>query len=200
MKQPNTRAELLRHAADLDEKDEPLAGRFEYKNFDGRWHLLEDKCPDFYRDRVWRIVDQDQHLLGNGWIRHTGDVCPVNEGDIVHFFTAYGEGANTYAARHLDWQKQGGITHYKVIKAHVEPTTFVLDGVTLNRPYMSAPAIGAGYCAIDSGGLVQLLNWTKNSIHHEYMANFNAWRTAPDALAYQAVRKAQMAKALESKQ
>jgi hypothetical protein len=56
----------------------------------------------------------DQHLLDDGWIRHTGDVCPVHEQDIVDYITKGGT-YSRFDAASLDWS---GITHYKITKEY----------------------------------------------------------------------------------
>lgn len=140
MKQANTLPEILRHAADIVENGDSLDGAFEYQS-SGEWIPARGGyLPSFLNVQKWRIADQDQHLLDDGWIRHTGDVCPVHPKDIVRVMGSGGESifAPTRAELWV-WTSGTEITHYKVIKTYVEPTTFVLDGVTLNRPYKSAP-------------------------------------------------------------
>ena len=64
----------------------------------------------------------DQHLLDDGWIRHTGDVCPAPPEDKVSFmFISGAVHGQILNAKEWWWTKTGKlgeITHYKVTKAY----------------------------------------------------------------------------------
>jgi len=196
MKKPNTLPELLRHAADLDEKGEPLKGKFEYNSLDG-WHTWDsnyDRVPSFRGE--WRIADQDQHLLDDGWIRHTGNVCPVSPKSKViailrgqYKYTTDAD-KTVYLAEQWNWDETGSgcITHYKIIKAYVEPTTFEMrvgDKVfVLNKPYMSAPERKTRYWTLAARGNAMSFAWDASIIDVEILQNYNCWRTEADAKAY----------------
>jgi hypothetical protein len=196
MKQPNTLPELLRHAADLAEKGESLAGKFEFKALGDWFKTKGDELPDFQDGNTWRIADQDQHLLDDGWIRHTGDVCPVHEmtevGWIMKKQNLLDSQNRKKIAKYLRWEKEGDrtdITHYKIIKEYVEPTTFQFnvgngEVLTLNLPYMSAPKNGAEYWGIGIQGYTHPFLWSDESFDEILLKNYNCWRTEADAKAY----------------
>jgi hypothetical protein len=160
-------------AASLAEKGESLAGKFEDKAHTGCWHIHESTIlPAFTDGGEWRIADQDQHLLDDGWIRHTGDVCPVHELDEVSWIIIdddlepHEDRTAGKIARRLRWSRKFGyddITHYKVIKAYVEPTTFedkVGDKVfVLNKPYLSEPKAFTPVYIVDGGCAISKFTW-----------------------------------------
>ena len=89
----------------------------------------------------------DQHLLDDGWIRHTGDVCPVHELDEVSTKHLLGdgdglgwEGWKNKPAGTIRWGKTiNYITHYKVTKAydpHAEnKALYAVDALVLKEPW-----------------------------------------------------------------
>lgn len=75
-----------------------------------------------------RAVTRDEQLEADGWIRHTGDVCPVHPKDrVIAIVTGQGYPKDAdmkdYAAREWIWDHSVAerITHYKVTKKYVEP-------------------------------------------------------------------------------
>jgi hypothetical protein len=185
MKKPNTLPELLRHAADLAEKGEPLKGKFEYNSLDG-WHAWDsnyDRVPSFRGE--WRIADQDKHLLDDGWIRHTGDTCPVHRNTVVSLRNKASSFCHTIAGNYFSWRS---VTHYKIIKEYIEPTTFEMkvgDKVfVLNKPYMSAPESGYQYWYVTCFGNVKASPWYEFKTDGAFLCSYNCWKTEADAKAY----------------
>jgi hypothetical protein len=80
--------------------------------------------PNFNDGNEWRIADQDKHLIDDGWISHTGDVCPVHPLTIIKLPEIDGVSDRGFAQYYI-WHGDCAVTHYKVIKPYVEPTTFV---------------------------------------------------------------------------
>jgi hypothetical protein len=197
MKKPNTLPELFRHAADLMDKSESLADKFEclYAGWK-TWRLSSSTFPNFNDGNKWRIADQDQHLLDDGWIRHTGDVCPVHPKDEIFVLLEnqhlkVGNREPLIPAHKLIWDRDVGvtrITHYKVTKAYVEPTTFEMkvgDKVfVLNKPYMNLPCAGSIYFYIDTYGNIGKASWFTLKVDGYLLKTFNCWRTEDDAKAY----------------
>jgi hypothetical protein len=142
------------------------------------------------------ISADDQRLLDDGWIRHTGDVCPVHPKDEIFVLLEnqhlkVGNREPLIPAHKLIWDRDVGvtrITHYKVIKEYVEPTTFetkVGDKVfVLNKPYMSAPESGARYFSVNMHGAIFNNKWVGDSFDYGRLLSFNCWRTEADAKAY----------------
>jgi hypothetical protein len=191
MKQPNTLPELLRHAADLAEKGcDDFDGKFESKHFtfgnnNPAWKVWTYVgLPNFNDGNEWRIADQDQHLLDDGWIRHTGDVCPVHKRTMVTVRVG-GSYRHTIAGNYFTWFN---VTHYKIIKEYIEPTTFEMkvgDKVfMLNKPYMSAPENGVEYWAVSMYGYLVKLEWDGGSFDRLLLNRHSCWRTEADAKAY----------------
>jgi hypothetical protein len=172
MKKPNTLPELLRHAANLAEKGELLANKFEYRCDEG-WTTCLSNTPNLFSGYPWRIADQDQHLLDDGWIKSTSTIKMDMDVEIVLLTGQRGKAAN------FNWLER---FYYKV-----EPTTFEMkvgDKVfVLNKPYMSAPEDGARYWFISAIGEIQDTLYT--SVWDSRVLNyFNCWRTEADAKAY----------------
>jgi hypothetical protein len=266
MKQPNTLPELLRHAADLAEKGESLAGRFEDKDHTGQWHRHGSNIlPAFTDGGEWRVVDQDQpdvaldftcqipdekptydmsihsntdpsawakfycesnkaadfdmmlgwfanammaihdsmsadknaapedqHLLDDGWIRHTGDGCPVHPKTKVEVMLMDNQLMFKGDANDFYWRKDLPlrIIQYKVIKEYVEPTTFEMkvgDKVfVLNKPYMRAPEHNVLYFYVHHSSKIYKTAWnfSGDSADREALQNHNCWKTENDAKAY----------------
>jgi hypothetical protein len=136
------------------------------------------------------ISADDQRLLDDGWIRHTGDVCPVHELDEVKVMMLANQAILKSAANELYWGKDFPlkITHYKVIKEYVEPTTFEMKVgykvFVLNKPYMSAPESGARYFSVNMHGAIFNNKWVGDSFDYGRLLSFNCWRTEADAKAY----------------
>ena len=65
-----------------------------------------------------RAVTRDEQLEANGWIKHTGNVCPVHEMDEVKYIEDGKESVVSHAAVSLNWLNNTGITHYKVTKKY----------------------------------------------------------------------------------
>lgn len=87
----------------------------------------------------------DQHLLDDGWIRHTGDVCPVHELDKGCILLA--DGTELALSEHKYWGKDATIlpphlfiTHYKVTKAydpHAEnKALYAKDALVHKEPWL----------------------------------------------------------------
>ena len=141
-KQPNTLTELLAHALMLAQKGESFSGKFEYTNNSGAsWHRYAYHfTPQFGDVSVgWRIVDEDQHLLDDGWIRHTGDVCPVHELDEIKVLNADRKAWGESKARGFEWSASWKVTYYKVTKKydpHAEnKALYAEDALVLKEPW-----------------------------------------------------------------
>jgi hypothetical protein len=145
---------------------------------------------------------EDQHLLDAGWIRHFGDECPVHPKTRVLWITSlHNLTPDTLldnSACVLLWNTSHNvvsshITHYKITKEYVEPPTFdiVVNGVTytINKPYMSAPALATVYWGISLFGDIATAVYSAPSIDYNALKNHNCWKTKEDAEAYLKVKK-----------
>jgi hypothetical protein len=173
MKKPNTLPELLRHAANLAEKGELLANKFEYRCDEG-WTTCLSNTPNLFSGYPWRIADQDQHLLDDGWIKSTSTIKMDMDVEIVLLTGQRGKAAN------FNWLER---FYYKV-----EPTTFEMkvgDKVfVLNKPYMSAPEMGKQYWVLGVGGSAYSFFWYDLPPDKRFLNDYNCWRTEADAKAY----------------
>jgi hypothetical protein len=130
MKTKNTLVELLQHQLKLAEAGESFENQFEFlSRYDGEWVKCSADCLDFMDGDDWRIIDQDQHLLDRGWIRHTGDTCPVHrydEGEVI-LKGVKGAVIMQYPSQ-FSWRQHTSnpITHYRVTR------TFAEGGVKLD--------------------------------------------------------------------
>lgn len=121
MKTKNTLIELLRHQLKLAEAGESFEDKFEFfSGYSGEWIKASASCIDFMDGDDWRIVDQDQPLSSRGWIRHTGDTCPVHPLDMVIILVNNNElSAVRRVASHIVWENKT-LTHYRVTKKYVK--------------------------------------------------------------------------------
>ena len=135
-KQPNTLTELLAHALMLAEKGESLAGKFLQRFDKDDWTVCQGVPNLFSNQYEWRIVAEDQHLLDDGWIRHTGDVCPVHRRDMIIYAAGGIRYDVEFMAGAIRWD---GITHYKVTNKydpHAEnKALYAVDALAHKEPW-----------------------------------------------------------------
>jgi PKD repeat protein len=85
------------------------------------------------------------------------------------------------------------ITYYKITKEYIEPTTFdiVVNEVTytINKPYISAPALDTAYWLISAFGDIVAAVYNAPYIDKGALNCRNCWKTKEDAKAYLKVKK-----------